>query len=316
MTTLLTIAKLNGSDAIAGLLDEAARAVPELSGINPNTGAAVPGLGFSRTIKGVHYKTKVRTSLPVSGFRKANAGVASSASTYENRLVEASILNPRWECDVAVADAHEDGAEAFITDEAEAMTQSALMTAGRQLYYGTGTGGDSSGHPGLINAVQSSMEINAAGTTANTGSSVWAIVWGPKHTSWVIGKDGKFEMEDVRKESKSDPDTAANKFTVYAQELLAWLGLQVNSIYSVGRIRRLTADSGKGLTDARLGALLALFPTGFRPGCFMASRRSIEQLRASRTATNATGAEAPTPTSYEGVPIVPTDSILDTESVA
>jgi len=325
MPTLLDIAKINGAlGGLGDLLDEAARPVPEVNGQyigadgQPKTAGMV---GDARTIPGIQYRTLVRTALPTASFRDANAGATSSQSTFENRLVECFILNPRWECDKAIADACVDGPQAYIAEEANAILRAALMTLGKQFYYGreaTNNGnGDAKGHPGLIDAYDSTnMVVDAGGTTASTGSSCWAVKFGPQDVSWVLGGDGKLAVDDVRIESIVDPNDSTKRFTAYVQELLAWAGLQVKSRNCIGRIKKLTADSTKGLTDARLGALVALFPTGWRPDAFFASRRSLEQLRASRTATNATGAEAPTPTSFEGIPIIPTDSILNTESLS
>jgi hypothetical protein len=45
------------------------------------------------------------------------------------------------------------------------------------------------------------------------------------------------------------------------------------------------------------------------------SYRSLRQLRDSRTATNAVGAPAPTPTDVDGIPIYPTLGITDTEAL-
>src|SRR5262245_59739482 len=111
--TLLDIMKANGSDPVAGLIDEAARVVPEVSGFM-QSGVQIPNVGQARTIRGRSYKTLIRTALPTAPFRDANEGVAAVKGTYENRTVETFVLNPRWECDKAVADSHEDGAQAFV----------------------------------------------------------------------------------------------------------------------------------------------------------------------------------------------------------
>jgi hypothetical protein len=126
------------------------------------------------------------------------------------------------------------------------------------------------------------------------------------------------EMDDAREESIiPDPVNAPTaKLTAYVQELLAYPGFQVASIYSVVRIKKVTTDSGKGLTDALIFAALAKFPVGVRPDIITCTRRSLEQLRASRTATNATGAPAPTPTDVAGFPIYPTDAISNIETLA
>lgn len=316
LPTLLDVAKRNAADSAVGLIDEAARQVPEITGQVYSRGQmiSVPNVGAARTISGSMYKTLVRTALPTVAFRSANQGVAASKSTIENRLIETFILNPRWECDKAVADRNEDGAESYIAEEADAILAAAFMHIGKQFYYGAGTNGDSKGHPGLVDMVDSTMVVDATGSTSNTGSSVWAVSFGPRKVQWVMGNNGEMAVSDVRIESIEDAD--GNRFTAYVQELLSHVGVQCGHKYCVGRIKNLTAQSGKTLTDAMLGSLMAKFPVGMMPDALFMSRRSLEQLRASRTATNATGQEAPTPTDYEGVPIVPTDSILDTEAIA
>ena len=57
VTTLLDIAKANGSDAAVGLIEEVMTYSPEVS------------RGAARTIKGLSYKTLVRTTLPTAAFR-------------------------------------------------------------------------------------------------------------------------------------------------------------------------------------------------------------------------------------------------------
>lgn len=319
LPTLLDIAKINGADeGLQALLDEAARHAPELTGTTyaGATPRKIPNVGASRSIKGTQYKTLVRTGLPTFSFRDANAGVAPTKSTYENRLVETFIANMRWRADKAVADACEDGAQAYIAEEARAIVTAAMMGLGTQFYYGRDNGGDAKGHPGLIDSVDSTMVVDATGTTASTASSVWAVKFGPNDVQWVFGNGANLSVDDPRIESVPDPNDATKSFTAYVQELLLWAGVQVKNKYSIARIRDLTADSGKGLTDTLLGSLLAKYPVGIVPDCFFLSRRSLEQLRASRTATNPTGQPAPTPTEYEGIPLVPTDSITNTEALS
>lgn len=302
-TTLLDIAKANAADAVVGLIEEVVPAVPELQRFG------------ARTIKGIMYKTLVRTSLPSVGFRNANEGTAAVKSTYENRTVECFIMNPRIECDKAVADAYEDGPEAWIAMEGAGITAGAGITVGKQIYYGVGTGGDAKGFPGFLGIYDSTnMEVNAGGTTASTGSSVWAVKFGPQDCQLVVGLNGELALSDVRIETIYDSDS--NPLDGYVQTLLARIGMQVGNKYSIGRIKKLTEDNGKGLTDSLLSQLWQKFPVGHKPDAFFLSRRSLGQLHRSRTATNATGQEAPIPTSWETIPLVPTDSILDTEDLA
>lgn len=319
LPTLIDIAKVNGADdGLAELADEAARSVPEISGM-AYAGAKlvrVPNMGASRDIKGTQYKTLVRTGLPTFAFRDANAGVVPSVSTYENRLVECFIANSRWQADKAIADACEDGAPAYIAEEAQAVLLSTFMGLGAQFYYGRSTGGDAKGHPGLLASLDAALTLDATGTTDNVASSLWAVKFGPQHVQWVLGAGGKLAVDEVRIQTLADPNDATKFLTYYIQEVLAWVGVQVKNKFSVGRIKKLTTDAGKGLTDALIGSLIAKFPVGTVPDVLLCSRRSLEQLRASRTATSSTGVEAEIPTDWQGIPIVPTDSILNTETLA
>jgi hypothetical protein len=323
LPTLLDIAKINGaSEGLVALFDEAARSAPEVTGMAYFMGQLkqVPNIGASRTIKGTQFRTLVRTGLPTFQFRNANAGTKATKSTYENRLVECFIADMQWQADKVVADACEDGAAAYIAEEASAIITSALMGLGTQFYYGRKTVqaslGDALGHPGLIDAVDTSLVVDATGTTANTGSSLWGVKWGPAHVQWVFGGGASFNLVDPRIQLVNDPNDSTKQFFAYVQGLPLWAGVQVKNRFSVSRIKNLTADVGKGLTDALIGKLISQYPAAYKPDCFFASPRSIEQLRASRTATTTTGKEADVPVDWQGIPIIPTDSIVNTEAIA
>jgi len=295
--TLLDMAVMNGNDAVVGLVEEVIVAVPEL--------AVIP----MRSIRGQQYPSLVRTALPVVSFRHANEGNTETKSVYEQRLVETFILNPTWKCDKAVADIYEDGAEAYIALEGSAMMNAANLALCSQMYYG----GDAKGFQGLASFVESSMVIDATGNSANAAASVWAVKFGLQHVSMVIGGGGKFDLSDVRIGDAYDSNN--KRYTAYIQELLSWMGLQVLNKYSVGRIKNLTTQSGKGLTDSLLSQLLEVFPAGHKPDAFIMNRRSRGQLQRSRTATNATGAEAPLPSSFEGIPFIISESLVNTEAI-
>jgi hypothetical protein len=314
--TLLDIAKANGSDAVAGLIDETTKAHPELT------------LGAARTIKGINYKTMVRVGLfDGSTFRSANEGATVGKARYENRLVETFILNPRWESDKAVADAYEDGAAAYIAMDAESMVEKGMVDLCAQFYYGTNTtyGGNAKGFPGLIDSYDSTNNVvDAGGTTASTGSSVWLVKFGPKAVQWVWGQDGELLIPDPRIETIYDSNNAP--LTGYVQDLLARPGLQVGSIRSCVRIKKLTADSGKGLTDSLIVDALAKFEVGIVPDVILMSRRSLAQLQKSRSVTIFAGGAGgkpdggienvgTVPTSSQGIPIAVTDAIKETESL-
>ncbi|NLG44783.1 MAG: hypothetical protein GX547_16195 [Phycisphaerae bacterium] len=299
--TLLDIAILNGADSAAGLIEEVMQAHPEIAA------------GHWRTIRGLNYRTKVRTSVPTVPFRDANEGTAVVKSTYANRLVETYICNPYWECDKAVADASEEGPEAFIATEAAGILEGAMQTLAKCFYYGRHeTLGDAKAFPGLIDSYDAADRVvDAEGTTPNTGTSVWLVKWGIDSVAWVLGQGGELAVSDPRIETIRDD--AGNPLTGYVQDLLMRPGLQVANRTKVVRIKKLTADAGCTLDDDILAEALSKFPAGIVPDVMLMTRRSREQLRKSRTATNATGAPAPIPSDAYGVPIAVTDAIADTE---
>lgn len=314
MITLLDIAKKNGSDSIVGLVEEATKAHPELTGSSMFGGnsTSVPMVGDSRTIKGISYKTLVRTGLPTVNFRDVNEGVAATKSVYENRTVECFTLNPKWRADKAAADRDEDGPEAYLAMEGIGHVEAAMQRLASQFYYGTTS--DAKGFPGLIEVYDSTnMEVDAEGSSAGTGSSVWAVKWGVQAVRWVWGEKGSLDVSEIDERDAFDADN--NAFTAYCQEMLAYPGLQVGTPRAVARIKDLTAESNKTLTDDHISDLLAKFEVGMYPDVLFMSRRSVSQLQKSRTATNATGAPAPFPTESFGVPILVTDAITNTETL-
>jgi len=298
--TLLDIAKKNGSDALVGLIEEVQTSAPEIE------------LGAARTIKGISYKVIVRTNLPRGGFRGANEGVTPVKSEYANKTFEAMIFNPRWDCDKAVAQADEDGVEAVIAREAEGIMRGSLIHLGSQFYYGESN--DAKGCPGLLAQYDADrMTVDATGEGAAT-TSVWAVKWGPQYTQWLWGNDGQLALSEVLEQSKTAQ--GGGEYTALVQEILARVGLQVGSRHSVARIKNISAAAGKTLTDALMFKLLNKYPAGLQPDMFLMNRDALEQLRASRTATNPTGAPAPIPTEVGGVPIKATDSITFAETAA
>lgn len=312
LMTMLDIAKMNGSDALVGLVDEASRETPELTGRDAFNNRQLSNVGGSRTIKGLLYKSLVRTSLPQVGFRDPNNGTPYKASVYENRTVETFTMNPRWAVDQAVADRHEDGPGIVMALEAEANVQSGLMTVAKQFYYGSGA--DSKGHPGLMQYVDSTMVINATGTAPDTGSSVWAVKYGPQNVLWVWGNKGQFKPTEISIRDIVGPN--GSPYSAYFQEMFAYPGLQFMHRSSAGRIKNLTEETGKKLTDGLIGQLLAKFPIGTKPDVLFMTMRSAMQLKDARTAASPTGLEAEFPTTSNGIPICVTDNLSNTEAIA
>ena len=313
--TLLDVAKLNGADKIVGLIEEVLTSAPE-----------VANFPF-RTITGTSYPTVTRTAFPGVGFRLANAGTTATKSSFVRKLVQAFILSGRVEADKAVAMAYEDGMEAYEMIEAMGVVRQTLIELGSQIWYGIST--DANGFPGIKAALPytaglaDGSVINATGTTASTASSVYAVKFGLQDCTLVGGNGRVPELGEFRDETIYDADSLPLPGRV--ADLVGWVGLQIGSINSVRRIANLTADSGKGLTGSLLAKLMNSFPIGYRPDAIFMSRRSRLQYQESMTvvlngggAGNPNGGQsivAPIPTSYDGVPIIATDSILNTDAI-
>ena len=304
---LLDIAKLNGSDTIVGLIEETLTYAPEVQ-ILP-----------ARTIRGTSYKIASRVSYPGVGFRAANEGSTPTKSEFENQLIECYILSGAVQADVAVARAYEDGEQAWKDVESVGVMKQALIELGSQVIYGTSV--DSKGFPGLQaihTAFNSGLVVGAGGSTAL--SSVYGINTDTQGVQLVFGSGTTFELGEWRIENVG----TSTVYPAHVANLTAWVGMQVGSKYSVGRLSAVGSDSGAGVTDARLAELLSKYPVGYRPNYWLMNRRSAFQLQSSRSTAfsalgskSATGAEvfAPLPLESNGIPIVITDSIGNTEAL-
>ena len=306
---LLDIAKLNGSDTIVGLIEETLTYAPEVQ-IMP-----------ARTIRGTSYKIASRVSYPGVGFRAANEGSTPTKSEFENQLIECYILSGAVQADVAVARAYEDGEQAWKDIESVGVMRQAMIELGSQVIYGTSH--QAKGFPGLQaihTAFNSGLVVDAGGTTAATASSVYGINTDTQGVQLVFGAGTTFELGEWRIENVG----TSSVYPAHVANLTAWVGMQVGSKYSVGRLKDATADSGMGVTDAKLAELLSKYPVGYRPNYWLMNRRSAYQLQVSRSASTvqngvktSSGAEifAPLPTESNGIPIVITDSIGNTEAL-
>lgn len=305
--TMLDVARANAADNTIGLIDEVLSGSPEFA------------LFPSRTIRGTTYQSRFRIGLPNAEFRSANQGISATKSQTENRLVQTFILDELLEVDVAVATAFEFGAAKALEEEAQAGLEAAINRFGTQCYYGNPGLAANKGFAGMQYMVDPSMVVDAGGTTAAEATSVYAVKLGERFVSGVFGNDTPtLALDDWATHMALDADN--KRFKAYYSTLNTWVGLQCVHKYAVARIKNITTDSGKTLDDGLLTELLEKFPVGIVPDAILMSRRSRGQLRNSRTAsgilTNSSGAVAPLPTEVDGIRIVVTDSIVNTEALA
>lgn len=306
LMTMLDLAKMSGNDKAIGLIEENLQYAPELE--------KIPG----RTIKGTAYKTLIRTSFPSVGFRKLNEGIPRSKSSFKNLLVECFLFGGRCEVDQGTLLASEDGADFVKATEASGVTQQAMLTIGSQLYYGDVKTG---GFPGLASLVDAAMVFKNGGTTDNTATSVYGVKVGLQGVQFIFGGGDVMNLGPWRVETIRDDNNKPLPGEV--ADLIGWIGLQCVNKNAVGRLGNITDDANGKLSDGALATFLSKFPIGFVPDFWLMNRRARLQLQLSRATVNAVGAKTatgvenmpPVPTESNGVPIICTDSISNTEKL-
>lgn len=268
---------------------------------------------------GTSHKYLKETGAPVVGFRAENAGREHDSSIDTLVTITLKILDASHTIDQALADAYKGGAEALLKRESGRHLKAAFSGAEKQIFYGTGS--DAGGFAGLadnagLNGTGDTMVVNAGGSTALT--SIYVIHTRPDETAaaLVIGQSGNISIGESVVQRVTD---GSNKYyPAYFTPITAWLGMQIGSAYDVARICNVGTDTGKGATDALIYDALSLLPAYVLAEknniLICMNRRSCKQLRASRTATNATGAPAPFPTEVDGYPVIVTDSLLNSET--
>lgn len=314
---LLTLTDLvKGQDA-EFLIEETVQQFPEISGKTKIAGKEItlPNVGAARGIDGTTYPTLVTVEDPTVAFVDVNQGAAYTKMRQEERMTNCFNLNPRWGVGLVAAKRQQESIDVLMARQAAAHLRAAWARCAKCFYYGRdATYGDAKGVPGLLSGYDATNRVvDAGGTTASTGSSVWLVKWGPEELQWVWGNNVSMELSELELREALDADS--NPYTKYHQELVMLPGLQFVSQHHAVRIKKITADAGKTLTDDLIAEAISKFPANVFPDVAFMSRRSLFQLQASRLATSPTGAPAPIPLESHGVPIAVTDAILDTEAL-
>lgn len=255
-----------------------------------------------------------KTAAPNTGFRAVNDGRENKKATYSKITEALKLYDASFDVDEGLL--RSQNGERLFRREALDHLQATFANMEKQVIYGTSN--DAGGFAGLadestVDALADPMVVDAGGTTDNTASSVWAIRNAENGIAPIFGSNGQIELMERRKVLRDG--SATGVYDAERQPILFWACLQIASAYDVGRIVNLTEDSGKDLTDDLLGQLYGVFPAEFMPTHFVMSKRSLMQLQRSRTTYSPTGAEAPIPTNWNGIPIVVTSQISDTEAL-
>jgi hypothetical protein len=300
--TSADVIAINSSEEIVGIISEIAKSIPELDFF-----AASP-------VPKISYDTLVCTALPTAGFRAINSGRTRTSGVYVNRTVACKYLDASWDADNAALSGINWG------DPVRQLQSDHLLAAfkawQRQVYDGTLANAD--GFPGMASLfpyADSEGVVDATGSSAGTGSSIYLVRTGIQDVCVPWGKEGRIEEGEIFQTQLYDGE--GKPYLGKAQKIEGWAGLQITNAKSIVRIANITADSGHDATDALVTRAIVLFAQryGIMPdGCFM-SYRSWGQIQSHRTATTPTGQEAPLPENVQKVQIHPTLGITDTETL-
>lgn len=252
------------------------------------------------------------TGAPAVGARAANAGRDHDRSEDTVRTVTCKILDASFTIDQALTKIWRGGAQALLDREAMRHLRAGMFWVEKQLFNGA-TDGDASGFAGFADLMADLSNANIVGAGGSTAlTSVYLLRTNPDEVAVCAGYDGVIEVGEATIQRVLDGDS--KPFPAYMVPITAWYALQAGS-YLTSAVRIANIDAGSNtVTDDLIYQGLELFPAGRQPNLIVMNRRSLEQLRNSRTATNGLGTPAPRPIDVEGIPIVVTDGIISTET--
>jgi hypothetical protein len=116
----------------------------------------------------------------------------------------------------SIAMADEKGVADVLQSEVFGALQGGLINLGSQVYYGTTV--DSSGFPGfkeILAAFNASMEVDATGAAAGTGSSVWMINAGIQGIRMCYGMGSAITMSPWTEQQIVDPNASGKYIPAY-----------------------------------------------------------------------------------------------------
>lgn len=304
-------------------------------------------------------------SLPSSKFINLGEGLSSSEGKTELRQFSCSQIGGMVKAEVESSRLwdkhHQASGYTWFDLQTELRFKADVLNIERQMIQGWSN--DAKGFPGAkdmtpfatsnvqtLTQTSQSLQykrsvINAAGSTANTASSVYSFVFGELEAQLILGNDTGAELvrmsETIRQMLPPNADKPSELSMHDLAEVRGYLGLAVNGYnqqiagqavpiqYAVRRLANVTADNGAKLNDAMMDKLKRSHGEGRRPGLFAMSARSGEHLAASRApvavnfnmgqsgdAQQATYTTYPAPPeNWNGIPIVYPDCISETDAI-
>jgi hypothetical protein len=263
--------------------------------------------------QGHQHKYLRHISAPAVGFRAANTGLDATASNQELVTIDLKNISAPVRIDTQIGDAHPQGSEALLDMESELALIEAFKILNRVLLYGTlATVGIADGFSGLLQATTVATiaggSVNNAGGSSNR-TSILMLKLGPRDVEMIVGREGNITQGPTYKQLITDAN--GKHFPAYCRDQEALATVKVGARYSLARIANIAANTT--VNDALIYDAFELFPED-QPDLIVMNKRTISQLRKSRTATTTKGTPAPYPTEVEGIPILVDPNLSNAEA--
>ena len=256
---------------------------------------------------GTEHKYLKLTTASSAAFRAALAGLDKTTSADTLVTDTLAILDGSFHIDQALALNSKLGVDACLEKELMRTMRSVFAHAEGQIIYGVGN--DATGFPGLsdnaqLDALTDTMVHDAGGSNAVTQSSCFLLRSGMEDVSFILGNDGNIVVdEDPKVVPWIATAGSSPTYPAYYVPVTGYSGFQIGGAYSASRICNIECNdltSTSAFTDADIYASISLFPAARGPNMIVMNRNAQRLLRQSRTAVNATGADATIPTKLAG----------------
>lgn len=295
MSTLRELVAGKGYDASQGIIEEVAKAVPELDFFE------------SLLIPGTSFQGVAQISDPTTGFRAVGSGLAASDEGYRLDTFKLGVLAGLVQRDKAAFDADVRGRDAALTAAAVSLVRSGMKTLAGKIWAGKKTGDE--GFDGAETLAKAALTVDAGGAS---GVSVYAVGRGGDKCHLVFNESSPL-LSSATLEWKEG--VMAADIPSYWCDLTCWAGFAVRNQNAIARIKGL--DATHSLTDEHLAELVCRYAEandGANPdGIFVtfAQRLALQKSRGVNISTgrNAMVVAAGVPLEYAGIPIIATNSI-------
>jgi len=300
MASTLELLTINNADRIMQIPVDFTTSYPELSYFSASI---VPEINFNAAI--------AVPSVGQGGFRDPYQGIERAHPDIVLKPVSCKLFDGSWDADTGAARGYHRGEEEYYNLIRQTAMLGTLSKICRQIWWGLDE--NSGGFKGITQSI--SAYTPKVGTKTPGCEHVFAVKTGEPYTQLAWGKNGTIEVKPMFQNTHTEfVGGKAKKYDTMGETINAWCGLQVGSEFSFGVCYHPSWSNdnvapGNVFNDNMLYTLLSQFHVDFAPTAFFMSRKSAAALRASRTATNPTGAPAPVPDSVAGIPIYITESL-------